>query len=145
MTPSGELENLAKIGKLKRESPVQTELDGLIQSGRARLTDAGKKGLSLESRFDLGYNAAHALSLAALRRYGYRSESRYLVFQCLPHTLALGPDVWRVLAKAHELRNSAEYEGVIELDEGIVSALVKAVERVYRSVEALGPAPAPDD
>ena len=49
------------------------------------------EGLSLESRFDLAYNAGHALALAALRFRGYRSESRYLVFQCLQHTIDLPP------------------------------------------------------
>jgi hypothetical protein len=28
----------------------------------------------------------HALALTALRRQGYRSDKRYLVFQCLAHT-----------------------------------------------------------
>ena len=62
----------------------------------ARLADAHNDALSLESRFDLAYNAAHALSLAALRRGGYRARHRYIVFQVLPHTLGLGPEVWRV-------------------------------------------------
>ena len=111
---SPELENLARVGKLKPESGAQSEIDGLVQSGRARLTDAGKRALNIESRFDLAYNAAHALSLAALRWRGYRSENRYIVFQILPHTLGLGVDVWRVLARAHDLRNSSEYEGHLE-------------------------------
>ena len=48
----------------------------LLRSGDARLNDAANPSLSLESRFDLTYNAAHALALAALRRLGYRSWSR---------------------------------------------------------------------
>ena len=59
-------------------------------------------GLALSSRFDLAYNAAHSFSLAALRWHGFRSESRYLVFQAIPHTLGLPATTWRVLAKAHE-------------------------------------------
>jgi hypothetical protein len=51
----------------------------LRHTGQVRLTDAANVMLSLESRFDLVYNAAYALSLAALRRHGYRSESRYHV------------------------------------------------------------------
>jgi hypothetical protein len=43
----------------------------------------------MESRFDLAYNAAHALCLAALRWHGYRPTNRYIVFQGLPHTLGL--------------------------------------------------------
>ena len=90
---SRELENLAKTGKLKVEAGDQQEFDGLLRSARTRLTDAKIKVLSVESRFDLGYNASHALALAALRWHGYRSENHYLVFQCLQHTAGLGPEV----------------------------------------------------
>jgi hypothetical protein len=127
---STELENLVKVGQLKVEAPVSSELTGLQNSGEARLRDAGNPDLSLESRFDLAYNAAHALGLAALRRLGYRPESRYVVFQCLPHTLGLPASVWRLLSKCHGIRNQAEYEGYLEVDERLVEDLVAAAQRV---------------
>ena len=108
MTTSPELENLVRIGKLKREPPATDEFEGLVRSGRIRLGDAANTQLALESRFDLAYNAAHALALAALRRLGYRSENRYLVFQTLTHTLGLPTTTWRLLAKCHDARNVAE-------------------------------------
>ena len=123
---SSELENLVRIGKLKREPPSQAELAGLRASGEARLTDAANGSLSLASRFDLAYNAAHALASAALRRLGYRSENRYVVFQTLPHTLGLSQPVVRVLAKAHETRNLAEYEGLLEVTERLVQDVIAA-------------------
>jgi len=52
------------------------------------------------------------LCLAALRRLGYRAENRYIVFQVLPHTLGLGPEVWRVLAKCHEAGISANTKAI---------------------------------
>jgi hypothetical protein len=76
---SPELENLVKIGQLKREPPAAGEVEGLQRSGEARLSDAANPDLSLESRFDLAYNAAHALALAALRRQGYRSGNRLIL------------------------------------------------------------------
>ena len=84
-----EFDNLVRTGKLKPEPPAQAELEGLVRSGSRRLADAERTDPSLESRFDLAYNAAHALALAALRAKGYRSESRYLVFQYLQHTIDL--------------------------------------------------------
>ena len=69
---SPELENLVRTGKLKRELLAAGEIDGLRRSGEARLADAQRLDLSIESRFDLAYNAAHVLALAALRRLGYR-------------------------------------------------------------------------
>ena len=95
------LENLAGTGKpLTAEPTDAAEFAGLLRSGTARLVDARNATLALESRFDLAYNAAHALCLAALRRHGYRARQRYIVFQVLPHTLGLGPEVWRVLDSA---------------------------------------------
>lgn len=88
------LENLTGPGKpLTAEPPDSRELEGLKRSGIARLRDAKNAALALESQFDLAYNAAHALSLAALRCKGYRASNRYIVFQVLPHTLGLGPEV----------------------------------------------------
>lgn len=119
------LENLAGTGKPLVEEPMDSaEFEGLLRSGKARLLDARNATLALESRFDLAYNAAHALCLAALRRHGYRARHRYIVFQALPHTLGLGPEVWRVLDKCHHMRNVAEYEGVLDVDERIVADLV---------------------
>lgn len=136
---SPELERLADIGKLKREPGAQSEIDGLVRSARSRLTDAGLPILALESRFDLAYNAAHALALAALRWQGYRSDNRYIAFQALPHTLGLGPAVWKVLATCHQRRNALEYEGHLEVDERLLADLLHAAEAVYEAVLRLGP------
>lgn len=132
-----ELENLAKVGKLKRESFSQPEFDGLLKSGAARLADAANSSLASESRFDLAYNAAHALALAALRYREYRSDNRYIVFQVLPHTLGSAAPIWRVLAAAHQRRNVAEYEGAVEVDERLLSDMVMAAQTVLAAVRSL--------
>lgn len=133
-------ENLCGPGKpLRAEPPDAKEFAGLLRSGATRLKDAGKAGLALESRFDLAYNAAHALCLAALRWHGYRSGNRYIVFQLLPHTLGLGPEVWRVLAKCHEIRNLGEYEGDLNVDERIVTDLITASKAAAAKAYALPP------
>lgn len=131
------LERLAaSTSALVVEAPDTGEIAGLLRSGRARLADARNAGLSPESRFDLAYNAAHALCLAALRRQGYRAKHRYIVFQVLPHTLGLGPDVWRVLDKAHQVRNLAEYEGHADVDLRLLHDLVAACEVVEKAIGA---------
>ena len=134
------LDNLCGHNKpLAAEPPDAVEFAGLKRSGLLRLQDAGNAGLSLEGRFDLAYNAAHALSLAALRWHGYRAGNRYIVFQVLPHTLGLGAEVWRVLAKCHEVRNLGEYEGDLNVDERIVSDLITACKAVATALEKLPP------
>lgn len=113
---SKNLDNLVKIGHLKIEPFNNPEFIGLVDSGEKRLRDANNASLAIESRFDLAYNAAHALSLAALRFHGYRAGNRYIVFQVLPDTIGVSSEVWRVLAKCHDCRNLAEYEGHVEID-----------------------------
>lgn len=105
------LENLVKTGKLKKELPDQKEFDGLVASGMRGLNDARVSGVSEEGRFLAAYRSAHAFALAALRWHGYRSDNRYLVFQCLLHTVKFDNAKWRVLDKCHKQRNLAEYEG----------------------------------
>ncbi len=134
-----ELDNLVRTRQLKAEPGAPGEIDGLIRSGTARLADAGNATLSPESRFDLAYNAAHALALAALRWHGYRSENRYLVFQCLAHTLGLPSEQWRVLDQAHRKRNLAEYEGDVEIDAELLAALLRVAAEVTVRVRRLGP------
>jgi len=128
--PNERLENLVGIRQLKVEPATKEEIVGLLRSGAVRLVDAKNEDLSKESRFDLAYNAAHALSLAALRDAGYRSESRYLVFQCTQHTLELEPEQWRVLDQAHRKRNLAEYEGDIDVDDQLLEALIRVADTI---------------
>lgn len=133
---SSPLDALSGPGKsLRAEPPDAQEFAGLSRSGLARLQDASNAGLSLEGRFDLAYNAAHALCLAALRAQGYRPANRYIVFQVLPHTLGLGPEVWRVLAKCHEVRNLGEYEGDLSIDDRLLADLLTAARAVAAAME----------
>jgi hypothetical protein len=131
------LDNLCGPGKpLQAEATDAREFAGLVRSGMARLNDARNTSLALESRFDLAYNAAHSLSLAALRRLGYRASNRYIVFQVLPHTLGLGPEVWRMLDKCHNMRNRGEYEGLLDVDERPVADLIVATQAVGEALQA---------
>jgi hypothetical protein len=137
---SKELDNLTKMGLLKVEAPDEREFKGLLDSGRTRLKDAHNIELSPNSRFDLAYNAAHALALAAMRWRGYRPDKkRFVVFQSLAHTLGLGPEVWRVLDKCHGIRNSVEYEGYVVVDQQLLTDLLAAADKVLSAVEKLGP------
>jgi len=135
---SESLARLAQAGELKAEPPSRKEFERLLRSGRAYLADS-RKDLSLESRFDLAYAAAYAFSLAALRRSGYRSENRYLVFQCLPHTLGLGPEHWRLLALCHERRNAVTYEGIFAVDEKLIAELLQATDFLLAKLQTLSP------
>ena len=129
------LENLAGPGRpLAAEPPDDNEIAGLLRSGKPRLADARNTTLSPESRFDLACNAAHAVCLAALRRHRYRARHRYIVFQTLPHTLGLGPEVWRVLVKTHDLRNLVQDEGHVDVEERLVQDAIHACDLVVAAL-----------
>lgn len=137
---SGQLDNLVTVGIVKKEAPDRQEFDGLVESGRKRLADAHRNELSRDSRFDLAYGAAHAFSLAAMRYHGYRPDKqRFIVFQALEHTLGIKPEHWRVLDKCHRLRNLTEYEGSFEVDEQLLTELLKVTDLLQQAVERLDP------
>jgi len=131
------LENLARIGELHREAPDRSEIDGLIAAAEMRLRDARTESLSSGSRFLLAYGAAHALALAALRRHGYRSNKRYLVFQCLTHTLGYEAAECRIFDECHRRRNLAEYEGRFEVEEALENELLDMTAEMLDRVRAL--------
>lgn len=126
--PSTNLENLVRTRDLKPDLSSEEERLKLFRDGLARLADARKPDLSFISRFDLAYNAAYALASYALRRMGYRSENRYIVFQLLGETAGLEASQWRVLAKAHENRNKAVYEGELEPDERLLEDMISITD-----------------
>lgn len=134
-----ELENLVRIGSLRDEPASRSEYDGLLRSAEARLVDAANEDVSSNGRFDLAYNAAHGLALAALRRLGYRPVNRYIVFQALEHTLDVDKPTCRLLAKCHEHRNRFEYGGEAPIDEALLRELLEAARELSRRLRALPP------
>ena len=132
------LDNLVKIKQLKSEPPDQGEFDGMVSSAKRRLQDAVVEAVSEEGRFLSAYGAAHVLSVAALRWHGYRSDNRYLVFQCLEHTVGFEKAKWRLLAKCHNQRNLAEYEGQLEITPQLLKELIEVTQELLVVVEGLG-------
>jgi len=133
-----QLDNLVRIGKLNREPPDQAQIEGLIARACERLEDLEVEGLSKAGRFSAAYTAAHLLALAALRRHGYRSDNRYLVFQCLQHTVGMESARWRVLDRCHQLRNRIEYEGAGEIDDRLLTELIEIARELLALTEGLG-------
>ena len=133
------LQNLQKTGSLKAEPADQQEFDSMLSSAKRRLRDIGVPGISEEGRFLFAYSAAHTLALAAMRWHGYRSDNRYLVFQCLQHTVGFTKAKWRVLDKCHRQRNLAEYEGYLDVSDQLMDELIAITHELLGEVERLGP------
>lgn len=131
------LDNLVRTGQLKAAPRNEAEVRRMLAMARTRLADARVASLSPEGRFTSAYNAGHAAALAALRWHGYRSENRYTVFQCLAHTVNWPAARWRVLDAAHQKRNLAEYEGVLDVEESTIAELSALVTELIADVAKL--------
>lgn len=133
------LDNLVRIGQLKVEAASRAEFDGMVSSARIRLKDAQNESLEPDSQFDLAYGAAHRLALATLRQQGYRSENRITVFQTLVHTVGTDRADIQIFLKAHNERNLAEYEGGAEIDQKLLTELIRCTKRLEAMVGKLDP------
>ena len=139
--PDDNLRRLADTGRLKAEPPARDEVAGLLAQARTALADAASAGLSVQGRFLLGYAAAHALGLAALRARGWRpgrgEGHRAVVFQTLPLTVAAPPELWVPLNKAHRKRNDLEYNALAAFSEGEVTALLRLAGELDARLRAM--------
>ena len=122
------LANLVKTGQLKPEPASAEEVGAYLSLAADKLRDAGHATLSLSSRFSLAYDAAHALSFAALRAAGYRPDKslghRAVVFQSLPHTVGAPAELWGTLLRYHSKRNASEYGGLVVVTESEVKDII---------------------
>jgi len=134
---SPNLERLALAGELKAERFTRGELESMLRTAATLLADAKRIELSVESRFRLVYSASHAIASVALRLHGYRSESRYMVFQCLQHTAGLDRVQTRLFSLCHDRRNKAEYTGYFEIDEALMEDFMGAVEELLTRVSGM--------
>lgn len=126
------LDNLVRSRLLKAEPPSKTELQRFIRHAERALADASLPKLSASGRFDLSYNAAHAVALAALRANGYRpgdgAGHRAIAFQSLVHTINAPAALASTLNRYHTRRNRSEYvayEDVIEAEAKDLVALAR--------------------
>lgn len=88
------LENLLKIGQLRKHSPNAREIQRLVAAAGRNLADARVTCVSPETRFDAAHKAIMQCALAALMACGYRPDTNrpghhMTVIQSLPLTIRL--------------------------------------------------------
>lgn len=129
------LDNLVKLGLLKTEPPSKTELQRFIRHAERALADASLPKLSPSGRFDMAYNAAHALALAALRANGYRPSDgpghRAIVFQSLVHTIDAPATLASTLNRYHTRRNRSEYVAYEDATEAEAKDLLALAQQAH--------------
>lgn len=124
------LENL--IGKgLQQEPASPEELCRFLNKIATKLADAQSETLSLDSRFDLAYEALLQIGLAALRANGYRPDSRgghhLLALQTLNTTIGYPREKLRLLDEFRRQRATGLYDGSFDPTKAEVQAILTTV------------------
>lgn len=121
------LENLIGRG-LQQEPATAQEIRRYLTKIATKLADAHSRQLSLDSRFDLAYEALLQIGLAALRANGLRPDSRgghhVLALQTLNTTIGFSRDKLRLLDEYRRKRAAGLYDGSFEPSQAEVDALI---------------------
>mgnify|MGYP000453944261 CR=1 FL=1 len=133
------LENL--IGKgLQQEPGTAQEIRRFLVKIATKLADAQSRQVSLDSRFDLAYEALLQIGLAALRANGLRPDSRgghhVLALQTLNVTIGFPREKLRLLDEYRKKRAQGLYDGSFEPSQTEVEALVATVKELKAHFEA---------
>lgn len=133
------LNNLVGRGLEKAESDSE-ELGRYLERIQRKLSDSRQSSISLDSRFDIAFEALLQIALAALRANGYRTTSgaghQQLAIQALPKSIGVGAADVRALEEFRKKRSAGLYLAEFEPSEAEVDALIAAVERLHKQLLA---------
>ncbi|WP_428623824.1 DNA-binding protein [Sedimenticola sp.] len=133
------LENLLKIGQLKRHQTDREEIRRLLDSARRNLADAGIEAVSHENRFHAAYTAIMQCALAAMMASGYRPDTKkpghhMTLIQSLSLTMGLQGKRIVLLEAFRKKRNLTDYDGGF-IEEGVMHSAMGEARRLLEDVE----------
>jgi hypothetical protein len=124
------LENLVGRG-LQREPASREELSRFLARIETKLADAQASVVSMESRFDIAYEALLQIGIAALRANDMRPDSRgghhVIALQTLPTTIGAPKTKIRLLDEFRRQRAAGLYDGSFLPTERELEELVSTV------------------
>ncbi|TCS68992.1 hypothetical protein EDC61_1227 [Sulfuritortus calidifontis] len=134
------LDNLLKIGQLKRHTTDRAEIGHLLAAGRRNLADARAENISTENRFDAAYKCIMQCALAALMANGFRPDTKVpghhqTVIQSLPKTIGLKAARVAVLDTLRNKRNLSDYTGK-EIDPASLATCIQEAEQLLAELAA---------
>ncbi len=134
------LDNLLRIGKLRRHAADKAEVARLLASAERALADANVDKLSADTRLDLAYRAIMQAALVAMLANGYRpatSEAGHhqLLIQALTKTAGIDAERIRVLDGYRAARNQSDYRGV-PVSEAVARESMADARRIIDEVRA---------
>lgn len=127
------LANLVGRG-LERAETDRAEIARYVAKIRRKISDSRKESISLDSRFDLAFEALLQISIAALRANGYRTTSeaghQQLAIQTLPKSIGIEAAEVRALDEHRKRRSAGLYEADFDPSQEEVTAVVAAAGRL---------------
>lgn len=134
------LDNLLKIGQLKKHATDRVEIGHLLAAARRNLSDAGAENISTENRFDAAYKCIMQCAMAALMANGFRPDTKapghhQTVILTLPKTIGLPAARVIVLDALRNKRNLSDYTGK-EIDPASLATCVQETERLLGELNA---------
>jgi len=132
------LDNL--IGKgLLHEPTSATEIRRFLAKIAIKLNDARSEQISLDTRFDIAYEALLQIGLTALRVNGLRPVSRgghhLLALQTLNKSIGYPQDGLRLLDEFRRQRAAGLYDGSFDPSDAEVQAILETVTDLKRHLE----------
>ena len=132
------LDNLVNRG-LQREPTDAAEIARFLAKVGTKLADSTSRSISLDSRFDLAYEAILQLGLTALRANGLRPDSRgghhILALQTLDTSIGFPKEQLRVIDQFRRRRAEGLYDGRFDPSEAEVNALIEMAQRIKAHLE----------
>jgi hypothetical protein len=127
------LDNLLRIGRIKRHTTDRTEIRDLLAAARIET-------ISTENRFDAAYKCVMQCALAALMASGFRPDTKVpghhqTVIQSLPTTIGIAGSRVAVLDAFRNKRKLCDYTGK-QIDPSSLAACVEESERLLGEVTA---------
>lgn len=125
------LDNLVRIGSLKKHQPAVANIRRLLQAAQRNLDDAAIVGLSDETRFDIAYKAIMQCALAGLLATGYRPSTNtpghhQTMIQSLGLMLEVPSETWMVLDVLRRKRNLTDYTGDLIDEASVEECLIQS-------------------
>ncbi len=131
------LDNLVGRGLEKAQTDAP-EISRYLAKIRRKLADSRKTNISLDSRFDIAFEALLQIALAALRCNGYRTTTeaghQRLAIQLLPKSIGIEPGEIRTLDEYRKKRSLGLYEADFDPSASEVKAVIDTVEHLLEKL-----------